>query len=228
MILVETSPLLSNTAFNLFLERIMKSILRIFTLISILASISFLSGCKKDDPKPEDVPELTTKATLTFTPSGTAGSPIVVTATDPDNLGPQDLVVDSPINLATSTTYSLSIQLVNALYKPTEDGYDISKEIEKEADEHQFFFSWNTGLFSDPSGDGNIDNRSDPLNYGSSFDSHGLPVGLTTVWTTGTAASSGTNSFRILLKHQPDIKSNTSTSNDGESDLDVTFKINVN
>lgn len=200
-----------------------------FSLIIVSGSLVYLSGCKKDDPKPEDVPELITKATITFTPAaGSSGSPVVVTATDPDNIGVQDIKVDGPINLTKGSTYTLTLQLVNQLYKTTDDGYDVTKQIEKEADEHQFFFSWNAGLFSNPSGDGNIDNRNDPLNYGMSIDKNGRPVGLTTSWTTAAASSTGTNSFRILLKHQPGIKSNTSTSSDGESDLDLTFVISVN
>ena len=203
----------------------MKTIFRNLPLV-IFMSLLALSGCKKDDPKPEDVPELITKTTITFTPA--VGSPVVVTATDPDNNGPKDIVVDGPINLLKGTTYVLSIQLVNGLYKTTDDGYDVSKQILTEADEHQFYFSWNAGLFSDPSGNGNIDNRNDPLNYGASVDSKGRPVGLTTTWTTAGTGSAGANSFRILLKHQPDIKSTTSTSSDGESDLDLTFVMNVN
>ena len=199
-------------------------------LISVLVigSIAFLAGCKKKDPVPENVPELITKVTITFTPSTGSGSPIVVTATDPDNIGSQDIMVDGPINLAQGTTYTLTLQLVNELYKTTESGYDVSKQIGEEADVHQFFFSWNAGLFSNPTGNGNIDNRSDPLNYGSSIDKNGRPLGLSTTWTTGPTPSSGNNSFRILLKHQPDLKSDTSTSADGESDLDLTFVININ
>ena len=101
------------------------------------------------------------------------------------------------------------------------------KIVEEEADEHQFFFEWTDGVFSNPTGNGNIDNKSDPVNYGSSVDSNGLPLGLTTSWTTSTTATTGTKSFRILLKHQPEIKSATSTSADGESDLDLSFTISI-
>lgn len=204
----------------------MKKIPRILALLILAGPLVFLSGCKKDDPKPEDVPELITKAILTFTPS--AGPPVVVTATDPDNSGVQDIAVDGALILEKGTTYTLTIQLVNGLYNSTQDGYDVSKQVEKEGDEHQFFFSWTAGLFSSPAGDGNMDNRNDPLNYGSSVDSNGRPLGLTSTWTTAANASTGSNSFRILLKHQPDIKSEISTSNDGESDLDLTFSIVVN
>jgi hypothetical protein len=195
-------------------------------ILFFLSMLFAASGCRTKDPTREDVPELITKATITFTPSA-SGTPVTVTATDPDNVGAQDIQVEGQINLVRGTTYVLSIQLVNGLYEPAQPGYDVTKQIEEEADEHQFFFAWNEGLFSDPSGNGNIDNRNDPLNYGSSIDKSGRPVGLTTTWTTANTASSGSNAFRILLKHQPQIKSATSTSSDGESDLDLTFVINV-
>jgi hypothetical protein len=61
------------------------------------------------------------------------------------------------------------------------------------------------------------------LNYEDEDDS-GLPVGLITSWTSN-EISSGT--FRIILKHQPDLKTTTSSSATGETDLDVEFDINV-
>ncbi|CAN5256673.1 hypothetical protein BH09BAC3_BH09BAC3_19970 [soil metagenome] len=197
-----------------------------FLSIAIIGSLLLLTGCKKDDPKPEDVPELITKATITFTPSG-GGALIIVTATDPDNNGPQDIKVDGPIDLLKGTSYSLSIRLINGLYQSTDPSYDVTTEVEEQGVEHQFFFSWTNGIFSSPTGDGNIDNRNDPVNYGTSLDANGRPLGLTTSWTASPDVSSGSNAFRIVLKHQPDIKSNTSTSNDGETDLDLTFVINV-
>lgn len=204
----------------------MKKTFRIHALPFLAGLLLLFPSCKQEDPKPEKIPELISKATLTFTPAG--GPPVVVTATDPDNAGVQDIIVDGAITLVKGTSYTLTILLVNGLYSTTQDGYDVSKQVEKEGTEHQFFFSWNAGLFSNPAGDGNIDNRNNPLNYGSSIDSNGRPLGLTTTWTTAMTALTGSNSFRILLKHQPDIKSDTSTSNDGESDLDLTFSISVN
>ncbi len=203
----------------------MKKLHNSLLLLFMMGTLVFLSSCKKDDPTPENIPELITKAKLKFTP--TSGATIEVTATDPDGEGVQDIKIDGPINLVKGTTYTLSLELLNELYKSTEEGYNISDEIAKEADEHQFFFEWTDGVFSNPVGNGNIDNRNDPVNYGSSVDSKGLPLGLTTSWTTSATATSGTKSFRVLLKHQPEIKSATSTSTDGESDLDITFTIVV-
>ena len=201
----------------------MKSIRKIHCLLFITFLISFLVGCGGNDPVKEDIPELITKATLTFTP--VTGSLVVVTATDPDGQGIQNIKVDGPINLVKSMRYTLTIQLLNELAKPTDPEYNITDEVKKEGAEHQFYFSWTSEIFSDPTGNGNIDNRADKVNY-KDVDTNNLPVGLITEWT---AASSVSGSyFRIVLKHQPELKSATSTFNDGETDLDISFTINVN
>jgi len=179
------------------------------------------SGCEVEDPVREDVPELITKVTLTFSPAG--GNPVVVTATDPDGEGVQDVQVDGAIKLEATKRYSLSLTLANGLVKPSDPEYDVTEEVAAEGDEHIFFFSWTNDIFSDPSGNGNIDNRADDVNY-QDEDINGLPLGLETIWTAG-AASSG--EFRVVLKHQPDLKSATSESGIGETDLDLTFTVNV-
>jgi hypothetical protein len=111
------------------------------------------------------------------------------------------------------------------LAKPTAPEYDVTAEVEEEKDEHMFFFAWTGNTFSDPTGNGNVDNRSDAVNY-DDLDSKSLPLGLETSWTTINATGSGT--FQVILKHQPSLKSATTTSTDGETDLDVTFNLTVN
>lgn len=202
----------------------MKNLKIAFSLL-IVGSISFLSSCKQDDPKPENIPEAITKATLTFTSDG--GAPVIVTATDPDGDGPKPRVLSGPISLAKNTSYTLTVTLINELAKPTDPEYNVTDEVEEEADEHIFFFEWTNNTFSNPTGNGNIDNRTDPVNYNDK-DTKNLPLGLSTAWTTANVASgiiAGT--FNIVLKHQPDLKSATSKSTDGESDLDVTFDLTV-
>lgn len=195
--------------------------LRLALLASVIFTISVLSGCDDDDPQREDTPELITKAILTFTPD--AGTAVVVTATDPDGEGVQDITVDNPINLVANEDYTLSISLLNELAQPSDPTYDIGEEVEEEAGEHIFFFEWTSDLFVDPAGNGNIDSRADDVNY-EDHDENSLPLGLKTSWTTG-PASSGT--FRVVLKHQPGLKSPTSGSSTGETDLDITFEINI-
>jgi hypothetical protein len=195
----------------------------------LLAGIVFLTACKNEDPIPENIPELITKVVLTFSPTG-GGSPVTVTANDPDGGGVQDIVVDGPINLLKGSQYTLSIELINELYLPGDEDYNITEAVKEEGEEHQFFFSFSEGVFSSPTGAGNIkDNASSTagsINY-LDVDNGGLPIGISTSWTTVNAAASD-KSFRVILKHQPEIKSTTSTSLDGESDLDITFVLNVN
>lgn len=196
---------------------------KIFSLLAIAAASLVLMACDEDEPAKEDTPELITQVTLTFKPVG-GGTDIVVKATDPDGIGVKDIEADGPIALKTNTTYTLSIELINELLDPTELEYDITDEVLEEADEHMFFFSW-TGGFADPIGNGNIDNRADVVNY-TDNDSNGLPLGLSTTWTTLSALTTD-QTFRIVLKHQPDIKSATSTSEDGETDVDLVFDLSV-
>lgn len=189
----------------------------------LLVSFFIVIGCDDDDePVKENVPELITEVRLTFTPND-GGAAVVASATDPDGQGIQPVQVDEPIVLDASTSYSLSISLINGLADPTDAEYDISDEVLEEAEEHMFFFSWTNNVFADPVGNGNIDNREDAVNYDDE-DADGLPLGLTTSWTTADASS---GNFRIILKHQPDLKSASSDSDTGETDLDITFPITV-
>lgn len=202
---------------------------RFTILFFTLFILSFIS-CKENDPQKEDVPELITKATLTFTPAD-GGAAVVVSATDPDGEGVKNITVDGPINLASTKSYVLSLTLINSLANPSDPEYNITDEVEEEGDEHIFFFSWTNNTFADPMGNGNIDNRADAVNYTggtNSKDENGRPLGITTTWKT--ASITGTvlsGTFRVLLKHQPDLKSDTSDSTAGETDLDLTFTINV-
>jgi len=172
-----------------------------------------------DDPSAppcENEEEVITDVTLTFAPVA-GGDTVVVTAQDPDGEGPMDLQIVDQIGLSGGTEYTLSVELLNAI-----EGEDITEEISEEDEEHMFFFAWTGDIFASPEGDGNIDNREDPVNYNDE-DENGLPVGLSTSWTT--LDSIGTGTFRIVLKHQPDIKSATSTFEDGGTDIDLTFEI---
>jgi hypothetical protein len=198
------------------------SFLKLLTAVLAIVCLTVMSGCDDDDPQKEDTPELITKATLTFIPSG-GGSPVVVTATDPDGEGVQDIEVDGPINLSAATSYTLTIQLINELAAPSDPEYNITEEVKEESDEHMFFFSWTNNVFNDPAGNGNVDNRDDDVNY-EDEDGNGLPLGLETFWTTATASS---GSFQVLLKHQPELKNASSTSSTGETDLNIEFTINI-
>jgi hypothetical protein len=202
---------------NSFNEYHRLPLLHVFT--ALFLGFTFLS-CEVDDPQKEEVPELITKVILSFEQIS-GGEPIVATATDPDGEGVADVQIDHPIMLEPLTTYNLRITLVNNLVDATQPEYDVSQEVREEADEHMFFFGWNENLFSEPSGIGNIENAGGAVHY-LDEDINGLPLGLETRWTT---SASLTGELRIILKHQPDLKSDQSDVRMGETDLDIIFPI---
>ncbi|MEO9484867.1 MAG: hypothetical protein ABJG47_15515 [Ekhidna sp.] len=197
----------------------------------LLMSAVFLSSCGDDDvPAPENPEEEITRVTLTFTPSagGTAVTAVWFDADGED--GPDEATVE-PINLEANTAYTLSLTLENTLATEQEE-QDVTAEIKTEDDEHMFFFSFTADVFASPAGDGNIgaDSRNDPMNYEDNDGSN--PLGLETSWTTGDAASAA--AFKVLLKHQPPLeeggtpqKSATSTSQTGDTDIDIDFVLNI-
>ncbi|MEQ9300736.1 MAG: hypothetical protein RIF33_19345 [Cyclobacteriaceae bacterium] len=192
------------------------------TLLALLLAFSFIS-CGDDDepaaPPEENAEEVITDVLLTFTPQE-GGATVTARAQDSDGEGPLPLQVIGDITLQSASNYELTLELTNA--ENPADIEDITDEIREEADEHMFFFSWTDGLFSNPVGNGNIDTRFDAVNYGDT-DINGLPLGLTTSWSTGPPAS---GSFRVILKHQPDgIKTTTSSSSNGDTDIDISWQI---
>lgn len=188
-----------------------------FLILLAFAFPLLLSSCNDDSvPEPENEEEVITDVTLTFTPAG-GGETITAVSTDPDGEGPLDRTTEE-IVLNPNTTYILTIALENSLADE-----NITEEVEQEADEHIFLFSWTEGIFSNPTGDGNIDNRNDAVNY-MDMDVNSLPLGLETSWTTGTSA---TGNFRLVLKHQPDSKTVSSGINTGETDVDITWPIQI-
>lgn len=187
--------------------------------LSFLAFAStFLLGSCDDDsvPAAENEEEVITDILLTFTPAG-GGNPLTALSSDPDGEGPAERVTED-ITLAPNTTYILTIELENKIA-----GESITEEVRAEANEHLFLFSWADAIFSNPTGNGNIDNRTDPVNY-LDTDSQGLDLGLETSWTT---ADPATGNFRLVLKHQPDSKTVSSGINVGETDVDISWDVLV-
>ncbi|MEZ5038945.1 MAG: hypothetical protein R2828_03610 [Saprospiraceae bacterium] len=197
----------------------MKNFQLVFLSVFLLGALILNSGCKKEEEPPiENEEEIITDIILTFTPAG-GGASIIATAQDPDGEGVQDLQITKNIELLSNTTYTMSIKLENNI-----EMEDITKEVEEEGDEHLFFFEFTPDIFSNPSGNGNTDNRADPVNYNDA-DKNGIPIGLSTTWTTGDVANGA--SFRIVLKHQPDVKSASSSITDGGTDVDLTWPLTI-
>ena len=197
----------------------------VFQNTLILLLLLAITGCDPDDPKKEDAPEAITQVKLTFSPTD-GSAPVEVTANDPDGEGVLDFLADKDVVLNADTEYLLTLEMFNGLADPNSDGYDIGKEVEEEGDEHILLFGWTNGIFASPQGNGNVDSRNDPVNYLDS-DKNNLPLGLETKWKTASAGAVNTGGFRIILKHQPGIKTTSSGAGDGETDLDISFSLIV-
>ena len=200
----------------------MKNIFKLNYLLYAVLTLFIFTACEEDEAAPEEENEVEvfTDVKLVFTPTG-GGTAVEAAAQDPDGAGVQELQVLGAINLAANTEYLLSMMIENCLEDPCED---MNEEIAEEAEEHQFFFAFTNDAFTSPVGNGNMDNASDPINY-IGFDGNGNPVGLNTNWTTGSAS---TGTFTVQLQHQPDVKTATSGSTDGDTDFALTFNLNIN
>ena len=200
----------------------MKNIFKLNYLLYAFLTLFIFTACEEDEAAPEEENEVEvfTDVKLVFTPKA-GGTAVEAVAQDPDGAGVQELQVLGAINLAANTEYLLSMMIENCLEDPCED---MNEEIAEEAEEHQFFFAFTNDAFTSPVGNGNMDNASDPINY-IGYDGNGNPVGLNTSWTTGSAS---TGTFTVQLQHQPDVKTATSGSTDGDTDFALTFNLNIN
>jgi hypothetical protein len=191
-------------------------------LMLLAGTLTFYSCSDDDEPAPENPTEVITSATLTFTPTSGGGTPAVASALDADGLGPGNFTQVLTPTLDASTEYSLTMILLDA--RDPDDTEDITEEVEEEDDEHQFYFVVSGGVFTE-------DGSNIPGTIYQDQDDNGLPVGLETTWTSGSA---GSGTLRVVLKHQPDEKNQASATNratglaTGDTDFDFTFTINVN
>ena len=188
-----------------------------FFLGSFLLATLLLVSCG-DDPEPPNEEELITTLTITLTP--TEGDPLTMTFKDldGDGAGVPQFIYSSGGNaavLASSTTYTATLTLMNESIAPAEN---ITEEIEEEADEHLLCFE-NTGL------SGLVinyaDTEADYMAGGSS-----KVVGLVTTWTT--TATTGEGTVTIKLFHQTNgSKTGTCPTSSTDTDIEVTFNVAI-
>ena len=194
-------------------------------MLPVIATAILLTGCAKEEeevPEEEHEMEVITDVKLIFTNDNDSNDIVYARAQDPDGDGVEDLKILDSVNLDVSKSYTLTFEIMNNLETP---GEDIGLEIADEDDEHQIFFSFSNDAFSDPLGNGNIDNASDSINY-NDVDGNGNPVGLSTGWTTASSTLTG-GTFTVKLQHQPDVKTSTSTANTGDTDFELEFVLNI-
>jgi hypothetical protein len=180
----------------------------------VLASFSMLifTSCQDDEPADPVIPneeEVITTLNFTLTPNG-GGTPVVLTFQDLDGDGGNAPTISTG-TLDTNTVYNGSLDLLDEIKSPADS---ITKEVKEEALDHQFFFQTSISGLN--------------IAY-SDTDANGNPLGLATTVTTG-AAGSGT--VTITLRHEPDknaagVSTGDITNAGGETDIEVTFNVNV-
>jgi hypothetical protein len=158
----------------------MKQQLLKLTMCMVLAGALF-SACKKDDPVETNDEEVITTMRLTFVPVG-GGATLTYQFDDADGPGGAAATIDE-IVLAPSKVYNVSVTLLNKTKTPVED---ITTEVRGEADAHRLYYEAAAGLNLTI---GNLDN-----------DANGVPLGLTSTWTTGAVSTGKAN---VTLRHYP-------------------------
>lgn len=182
---------------------------KIFYLFIPLSLAMTFASCDKDDPEIPHEEELITTLIYTLTPLE-GGESIVFSFKDLDGDGGEEpLITTGPLEV--NKTYRGSVQVRNDVENPVED---ITVEIAEESAAHQFFYSITTDEVN--------------ITYYDA-DENGYPVGLSTLLTTGNVA---TGQLTITLRHEPNKSASGVSSGDisnagGETDIEVTFPLNV-
>ncbi|MDX5347885.1 MAG: hypothetical protein LPJ89_11185 [Hymenobacteraceae bacterium] len=183
----------------------MKSVFKPFYIVAALVAV-FLTSCGDEDdtPPPANEEELITSVTLRLVNTADANDVVTASFRDPDGDGGNAPIQFDSLIMKPNTTYAMTVALLDESKNPV---VDISEEVKEEGDEHELFFVPSSGL--------NVTiTKTDR-------DANNLPIGLTGTVATG-AASSGT--LRVVLKHQPNLKSATSDITVGDTDVEVDFK----
>ncbi len=182
-----------------------------------------LAACGEDHDHHHDhgdEQELITSLQLAFAPPG-RGPSIIARFSDPDGPGGAEPTVEQPAPLTASSTYTLTLSLLDESVDPP---VEVTEEIRAEAEEHQVFFS---GTAVDAAVRVVYLDRESEYVMGQAGED--LPVGLrSTVFT----LAPGSGTFRVVLAHLPaldgqPVKRAGVTAGDGDADLDVTFQLTV-
>lgn len=183
----------------------------LYLLSFVLISYRFTSCDKPGDDDEAGEQEFITKVTIRLEEQG-SNNVIDIVWSDPDGDGRGDFA--GTANFKANRTYKGSITLLNELATDPAER-DVTKEIEEEADEHQFFYTFSNNLA--PFTTVTITDR----------DKRGLPVGLkfdlvTSALPGGTASLTG--SLNVVLSHYTTI-TKTGTNPGNEEDINISAPI---
>jgi hypothetical protein len=174
--------------------------------LMLLSIVVLLSGCKKDDPTPEDENELITTVRLKFT-DGTNVQTFQWQDLDGD--GGKAPTIQN-VALKANKTYTLDVSLLDESKTPVKD---ITEEVEEESDEHLLVFTPSSAALM-------------TYTYGDK-DANNFPIGITGSLKTFV---SGTGTLQVVLRHQPPVngmRQKNGTATPGSTDVDVTFNVTV-
>jgi hypothetical protein len=174
---------------------------------ALLTCVLF-SACKKDKTEEPNEEEVITTMKLSFAPVG-GGATLNYQFNDPDGPGAAVPTQDS-IKLQPNKAYNVTLQLLNATKNPAED---ITTEVQAEAEAHRFYY--------EPTAASNI------TVTGLNNDANGVPLGVTSTWTTGAAA---TGKIKVTLRHYPGTPPNKALAdlvNSTKSSTDIEVEFNT-
>jgi len=154
--------------------------------LGVLMAGVLITSCKKDKPEEPNDEEVITTMIVKLTPAG-PGAVLEYKFDDPDGPGGTAATIEE-IVLAPSTTYSAEVFLLNKTESPVDT---ISNEVAGEKEAHRFYYEVQAGANVTVS---NLDT-----------DANGVPVGLTSTWTTGAAS---TGKMQITLRHYAAVPPN--------------------
>jgi hypothetical protein len=175
-----------------------------------LLGIALISTCKDkaNDPVKNEENELITKVHLHLVNANDTTKMAHAEWVDLSPDDPAGRTIDTLV-LDTATQYLGEIELFDESKNPV---INISKEVEKEKDDHLFIY------------------RQDPLESSIRFsveisdkDSRNLPVGLK--FKVNTKNLTGTTKLNVILKHQPGTKNGSAEP--GDADLDVWIPVKI-
>ena len=187
----------------------MKNFMHTFITFSLAAIL--LYSCNRDEPASPriNLKEAITTMNITLSPQA-GGTTVLLTYRDLDGVGGNDPVIISGV-LEPLKTYDVSIQLLNTNEEPPAN---VTTEIGVNKDDYQFFFQ--------------TDVRGMTIRYNDQ-DLNRNPIGLKSIWQTE-APASGTITVTLkrgLDKGAPGVKGGDPANAGGETDLEVTFRIDV-
>lgn len=169
---------------------------------------SLFASCKKEKTAETNQEEVITTMKLIFVPTG-GGTTLTYQFRDPDGAGGTAPTQDE-IELEPSQSYNVSVLLLNETESPAED---ITLEVAEEADAHRFYY--------EPEAGSNI------IVSGLNNDGNGVPVGITSTWTTSSVAN---GKIKVTLRHYggtPPGKAVEDLVNSSKSNTDIEVEFNT-